>query len=200
MNSKNILGMVATLVTALALSSSVLAQEAAPAAEPAPAADSSAPADGGGGGGSSIITDGGVVDQWRLAGDLHMLFGFGGARAGLRVFADFPLHQFFMLGGEFNLAGGNGATQFQFDIKPTGRIPLKVGSGILEPYITAPMGLGLWTGGGSAAGFAWNVLFGAAYFFNDFIGVHGDFGVTGVTTGFGSGNAFALNLGAEFLF
>jgi hypothetical protein len=189
MYAKNALGLVAALATALALTSTAFAQD--------PAA---APADGGGGSTSSVqIADGGIVDMWRLGGDLHLLFGFGGARAGLRAFADFPLHQFFMLGGEFSLAGGNGATQFQFDVKPTGRIPFNVGNGILEPYITAPMGLGVWTSG-IGAGFAWNVLFGCAYFFNDKIGVHGDLGVGGVTNGFGGGGAFQLNLGAQFLF
>lgn len=193
MNTKSLLTPLAVLVTALMLSAPALAQEEASAE-----AGGETGGEAGGGGGSVAITDGGVVDMWRIGADFHLLAGGGGAAAGLKGFVDFPLHQFFLLGGEFSFAGGFGGALFEFNVKPTGRLPLSVGSGVLEPYITIPMGLAVWTGGGGA-GFAWNVLFGSAYFFNDFIGIHGDLGVGGVTTGFGW-SAFQLNLGAQFLF
>jgi len=186
MNTKSLLGTIAALVMALALSSPAFAQEAAEGG------------DSGGGGGGGAITSGGQVDQWRLGGGMHLVIR-GGAIGGVRGFADFPLHQFFTIGPEVMIGGGRGGAVFTFAALPKVRIPLLVSGKLLEPYLAVPLGLAIFTGFGSTAAFHWGVMPGCQYFFNDFIGIHGELGVNGFAGGGGGFAAFAMNLGVTFL-
>ncbi|MFT3925632.1 MAG: hypothetical protein QM778_24035 [Myxococcales bacterium] len=164
----------------------------------------------GGGGNVKVMPEEGDSDKADLAG----LIGF-------QLGADYVMHQYFAIGGEFRLTSTAGGDRpdgvdrsdvaillVDFDVKPRGRY--QFGNIPLEVYGTLPLGLSIIAPKVEGADTKVNMNFGigggATYFFTDKIGVNAEMaGIfhwyrESIDTGFGNDFTVRNRLGQFYMF